>query len=71
MRASQGKWLVGASPQSFQKEKGQGCGGGAVFVPAAPRGEILELPGPKATPPGKSVLLTGLSEKMADIFRPH
>lgn len=39
-------------------------------MPAEPGAGILELSGPKATPPGKSVLLTGLSEKMVDILRP-
>lgn len=42
-----------------------------MFVPTEPGGGILALSSPKATPPGKSVLLTGLSEKMVDILRPH
>ena len=34
-----------------------------------PGGGTPDLSGLKATAPGESVLLTGLSEKMADIFR--
>lgn len=59
-------------PRVCRKERRKGvCGGERVCLCLLHQEVILDLSVPKATPPGKSVLLTGLSEKMVDIFRPH
>lgn len=68
-----GRVICGCISIEFAERKGaRGCGGQrGVFVPTEPGGGISDLSGPKATPPAKSVLLLGLSEKMADALRSH
>lgn len=67
-----GRVICGCISIEFAERKGaRERGWGRPEVPTEPGAGISDLPGPKAPPPGKSVLLTGLSEKMVDIWRPH